>query len=99
MGLNVLLPLFCRAETSTYAPEFAGNLDQWLSSVYDWSIGIGGALAVAVVIWSGFDYVTSAGDTEKINKAKENMMGAIVAFILLLAAAIILKALGSAQVS
>ena len=37
-----------------------------------------GAVAVIVVIWGGFQYVTSAGDSNKVKTAKSTIMYAVI---------------------
>ncbi|MCL5795480.1 MAG: pilin [Patescibacteria group bacterium] len=71
------------------------NLDTWMSNFYVWSVAVGGALAVLVIVWAGYEYATSAGEVEKINKAKEKIIGAVLGLILLVLVALILQAVGS----
>lgn len=41
-----------------------------------------GAVAVIVVIWGGFQYITSSGDSQKATTAKENtIMYAVIGIV------------------
>lgn len=41
-----------------------------------------GAIAVIMVIYSGFSYITSAGDSNKVNSAKNTLIYAIIGLII-----------------
>jgi len=41
-----------------------------------------GAVAVIMVIYSGFSYITSAGDSNKVNSAKNTLIYAIIGLII-----------------
>lgn len=73
-------------------------LNAYLNDLYTWIISLGAALTVLIIILGGYEYATSAGDVEKVNHAKEKIIGAIVGLILLLLAALILSSLGVAKI-
>lgn len=74
-------------------------LTLYINNIYTWAISIGGALTVLVIIWAGYGYATSGGDVEKVNQAKEQIIGAILGLVVLILAALILKSLGVASIS
>ena len=76
--------------TSGFGDE--GALSSYISGIYTWSIGIAAGLAVIMLIYAGYLYVTSAGNPEQINLAKEVIIGAIAGFVFLILAALILRA-------
>lgn len=86
---------FSKAFAGGGEPFFSNSFELYLPGFYMWSLGIGAALAVAVIMWGGFDYATSGGDVEKINQAKEKITGAILGLLILILAALILRALGA----
>ena len=44
-----------------------------------WVVGI---LSVTMIVWSGFKYITSAGDTSKLASAKSTLIYAVVGLII-----------------
>ena len=40
-----------------------------------------GAVAVIVVIWGGFQYITSSGDSQKATTAKNTIMYAVIGIV------------------
>ena len=75
---------------STIAPNF--NLSQTASpsSLYynllvefTWVVAI---VAVLVIIYSGVQYITAAGDAERAERAKKTMIGAIIGIIVVIVA-------------
>lgn len=65
------------------------NLHEAANGILVWILGIIGALAVFAVIYSGFMYITSAGNTEQAEKAKNNLTWAIIGMVLVALAAVI----------
>ena len=63
---------------------------QVVKNIYGVSIGIAALLAVAMIIWAGVEYVTTAAVGGK-SAAKEKWQGAIVGLLLLLSSYIILR--------
>ena len=47
---------------------------------------LGGIIAAAFIIWAGVDWIISGGDTNKIGKAKEKLVAAIVGLVIMLLA-------------
>jgi hypothetical protein len=70
---------------------FGNSLPEYISNIYNWSIGVAAGLAVIMLIYAGYLYVTSAGNPESINLAKEIIIGAIAGFVFLILAALILR--------
>lgn len=69
------------------------TLETYLGEFYTWSIGLGGALAIYTILSAGIDYAASSGDVEKINQAKEKIIGAIAGLLLLVLTFLILQTL------
>lgn len=73
--------------------NFAG-FNSYVSAILKYSIRLGFALAVLMIIYSGIKYMTSQGNQTQINDAKEIIMGAIIGFAMLLLIDVILRFLG-----
>lgn len=52
---------------------------------------IAGGLAVIYLIWSGFQYMTAAGDPEKAQKARSSIIYAIVGIIVIMLSFVIVN--------
>ncbi|EKD56011.1 MAG: hypothetical protein ACD_58C00317G0003 [uncultured bacterium] len=85
-------PIAFAADASSAAAS-GGDLDAWLSTFYIWAIGLGGALAVFMIAFAAIDYTASGGDVEKMNGAKEKIVGAVVGLLLLVLTYLIVDAL------
>ncbi|PIZ62589.1 hypothetical protein COY16_03885 [Candidatus Roizmanbacteria bacterium CG_4_10_14_0_2_um_filter_39_13] len=53
-----------------------------------------GAIFLGVVIWGGFDLLTSHGEAEKLNSGRSKITSGIIGFILLATSYILAKLLG-----
>lgn len=61
--------------------------------ISDILIPIGGVVAVIVVMWAGFLYVTARGDTTKIKRAHDALLSAVIGAAILLGAKVISAAI------
>lgn len=50
--------------------------------IVNWILGFVGTVALLVIIWAGFTYVTSAGNADKLKKAKSAITFAIIGIII-----------------
>jgi len=72
------------------ADEFSSKgLVDFMAVFYPWALSVSSGLAVIVLIYSGYLYVTSAGNMEQTNKAKEFIFGALSGLAFLILAAMI----------
>lgn len=62
-----------------------------LTHTMNWFLGIAGFLAVIAVIYAGFMYITSAGDTAQAESAKKNLTFAIIGIVLIALSAVIVN--------
>jgi hypothetical protein len=67
-----------------------------LANIFSWLMGLFTTFAVIAFIISGIQYLTSAGDTDQIEKAKHNAMYAILGVIIGLSGFVIVKAIAAA---
>lgn len=57
------------------------SVDKTVGSVVDILLWVVGILSVIMVAWSGFKYITSAGDTNKVASAKNTLIYSVVGLI------------------
>lgn len=70
------------------------SLDAFVNEFYPWAITVSSGLAVIMLIYSGYLYVTSAGNTEQITKAKDYISSALFGLAFLILASLIFKTIG-----
>ncbi len=83
-------------QSSVVSVDAEGNttsdlLPRYIKAIYDYSFAIGGILAAIVLMAGGLIWLTSAGDSGKVTKAKEIILGSITGLVILFSAFIILK--------
>jgi uncharacterized membrane protein len=64
---------------------------EYISDAYGWLSIIGGLLAVIMLIYAGYSYMSSNGDPEKISNSKDIVEKALLGLALLILATVILK--------
>lgn len=68
-------------------------------SLYTYIISIAGVIALAALIIGGILYLTSAGEPEKLNKAKKQILAAFIGIIILFSSYLILRTINPDLVS
>ncbi|MDY0097259.1 MAG: pilin [Candidatus Dojkabacteria bacterium] len=58
------------------------DLMVWVLKVINWLIGASALVAVVMIVFSGFRYITAAGDENRISKATKTLTFAIVGLVL-----------------
>lgn len=73
-------------DASQYAPGLSQNQDlrQYIKNVVNFALGFLGIIAVVVVIYGGFLYVTAAGKEEQAGKGKKALTYAIIGILIIL---------------
>ncbi len=69
----------------------SSSLDAFVNDFYPWAMTISASLAIIMLIYSGYLFVTSSGNMEQVNKAKEYIVGALSGLAFLMLAAMILQ--------
>jgi hypothetical protein len=67
-------------------PIDAETFSDLVDLVIEWILNIAMVLAPLVIVYGGFTYITAAGDTSKMNQAKQIILYAVIGFILALLA-------------
>lgn len=75
-----------------------GDVDSMVGRVITAAMFLLGAISVVMLIYAGIQYITSAGDTSKIAKAKNNIMYSVIGLVVaILASAIVNFVIGIFQ--
>lgn len=75
-------------------PFKQGSIPEFLKTIIrDILMPIGGVIAVLMIMWAGFKYVTAGGDTKQIGEATEALKYAVIGAALLLGAWVISQAI------
>lgn len=89
--------------SKNYNAEYCGDyeLDDFINifvKVAQWILGIVGSLALLFFIYGGVLFLISGGSSEKVSKAKEIIVGAVLGIVIVLTSymiiSFVLKALG-----
>lgn len=67
--------------------------DIWIivMNIVQWLIIAGGYVSLYFIIWSGFKYITAAGDPQKVTAAKNTITNAVIGLIIVLASVAIVR--------
>jgi hypothetical protein len=60
-------------------------------NLYRWGLGAGVLLALIIIIFAGYRYITSGGNAQGVTSAKEMFTGAFIGLIILFTAVLILR--------
>jgi hypothetical protein len=88
------LTAFAQFTVDSNTPEIFGimnatDLVSTIISVVQWILAITGLIAVIVMMYGGFVWMTARGDAEKIKKAKKILMNAVIGLVIILFAWVI----------
>lgn len=88
MLIFAVLPFFAQADSVTFTYPFKGNsIEALLSTIIDKILlPIGGVIAVLMVMYAGFQYVTAQGNPAQITKASKALQYALIGAAILLGA-------------
>ena len=84
MSFIFLLPVARAAEQSL-------GLSQQIANFYQWALGIGGLVALGIIVFGGILYTVSAGNASKQDDAKQWITGALIGLLLLFGSYLILN--------
>jgi len=71
-------------------PSMGGGISNYVKYIFNFAIWISGFIALAVLIYAGFEYFTSAGNPEKIRDAKDRITAAFLGLVILFGSYLIL---------
>lgn len=81
-----------KASQTEFGP--ASNLSEYVNLILKWAYPVIGGLAVLMLIYAGYIYMTSQGSPEAIGRAKDIIIGVAIGILLLFTIGIILGTLG-----
>ena len=70
------------------------NTNAFISFLLRWGIGIAGGIAFLLILFAGFQIITSGGDPKKLQAGKELLTSAIAGLLLLIFSIFILRLVG-----
>ncbi|MFA6392373.1 MAG: pilin [Patescibacteria group bacterium] len=74
------------------------NLQATVIAIIQWILGLLGLIAVILVLYGGFTWMTAGGNEEKVEKAKKIITAAVIGLVIILVAwAIVIFALNVLQ--
>lgn len=71
------------------------SVTDYVNQVLAWAYPVIGSIAVLMIIYAGYLYMTSQGNSDKINLAKEIIIGVITGIGLLFLIGIIMNTIGT----
>lgn len=73
-----------KVEKVAEAPQAAKNLDlpELIGNFYQWALGIGGLIALGILIFAGILYTISPGNSSRQGEAKTWIMSALIGLVL-----------------
>lgn len=99
LGLANLGPIQVQAAydiPATGLPDAPGGIRAILNNLLNWLLGIIGIIAVIAFAISGLQYLTSAGNDERMGTAKKAMVYSIIGVIVALSGLVVVKAIDAA---
>jgi len=75
-------------------PSGAGGISKFLSNLIVLIYSIATIVLIFMLLWGAFDWMTSEGDKEKLSKAQQKIINAIIGIILFAIAFAVIQVLG-----
>lgn len=89
LSMSVSFPARVTAQTELQNPLAADNLQDFLADVVDALVILSIPVIVFFIIYAGFTFVTSGGDTSKIETAKKTALYTVIGAAVILGASLI----------
>ena len=67
------------------------NLLDWIGGVINIAVGLAALVCVGILIYSGYLYITAAGDEKKVSTATKSLTYAIVGLVICFIAVILVR--------
>ncbi len=82
----------CPKDAVCIENPIAGSTDMLgvYGNIVKYALGLVGSLTLLMLVWGGFQWVTSAGNAEKVNKGSQTMIWAAIGAFLVLASYLIM---------
>lgn len=96
--LNFFFQITTKALAQSTNTDFTSgptsSLIDYINGLLKWLIPTLGSIALLMFIWAGYLYITSQGNPDKINFAKELVISTLIGILLLFSIRIIITELG-----
>lgn len=69
------------------------GISQRVVDVLNWAIGMSALVAVVMIIFAGYMFITAAGDPEKIEKGRNAITAAVVGLVIVFLARVVISAI------
>ncbi|MFA6909052.1 MAG: hypothetical protein WC289_04165 [Patescibacteria group bacterium] len=91
IGSLILLPLVAQAELidETFGSTFGlgtSDLQSTVTKIIQWVLGLLGLIAVIMILYGGFIWMTAGGNEERVETAKKIITAAVVGLVVVLLA-------------
>lgn len=94
--LAVLVPALALAQTTLDNPIGTSDLRVVVGRIIRALLGLSGTLALLMFVWGGFQWITSGGEKEKIDKGKRTLTWAAIGLFFIFISYTVVSALISA---
>jgi len=87
-----IMPVFAEDTPTLEVIQFdvATSINLFVKYIIDWAFKLAGVFAFVMIVYAGFQYLTSGGNTAQQKDAQERIVNAIIGIVLLFAFYIIL---------
>jgi uncharacterized BrkB/YihY/UPF0761 family membrane protein len=82
----LILPIFGYSQSNNSGNNATDQLINQFNTIISWVYTFFFGVAILFIIISGYYFVTASGDTEKINKAKNLLLWAVIGVIVVIGA-------------
>lgn len=72
------------ADFDTLGGSGDADLKETITTVMQWLFGFLGLLAVFIILWGGFKWMTAGGDEDKVGEAKNILKAGVIGLIIIL---------------
>lgn len=84
----------CSALFTGLGIPISTNPTEFISDIFAFLLSISGGILLLLIIFSGYQFMTSQGNPEKIQAARERLISAIAGFLFLVLSLVILEVIG-----
>ncbi len=96
ISLGLFIPAMVFAQVTLDNPIGTSDLRIVIGRVIKALLGLSGALALLMFVWGGFQWITSGGEKEKIDKGKRTLTWAVIGLFFIFISYTVVSALISA---
>lgn len=81
-----IVNVYAAADIEFPNPLVSNDITSLINTIATWLLGIGSTIAVVIVLWAAFLFMTSGGNKERVTLAKNTLWYAIIGITVLLLA-------------